>query len=247
MEQKKKKTKKKKQKQKQQGPLNDFYRDLEYIFLMPENAAIPEEWKKLYAIKQQQTTPLSPHLFSSVALILGFTLSLIVGLVLITLILSTAVLVAFLELILALKPLLDQVRLHDLPARILRTLGLQPMIDDSLIGLSGELFNVQSRVEETETLELLISFEADANEEGDLLIGSHDVEAEETTKTVPEATWASDLTGVDVHLVEEALLFLGEGGVGDVGAGGHGVGVCVLCWCVGWENCLWVKVKGGVW
>jgi hypothetical protein len=124
--------------------------------------------------------------------------------------LNTAVLVTFLKTILFLKPKLHQVSLKDLPT----ALKLHQIVVDSLIGLSVELLNVQIRVEETKMLELLSSFAADANHEGDLFIGSHDVGSVHAVHLVARG---SVRCAVDVQFVEDASLFGGDGRGGVLG------------------------------
>jgi hypothetical protein len=82
----------------------------------------------------------------------------------------------FSQLLLAiLEALVNQVRLHDLPARIARLLELEPMVHHRLVDLEDELVVLQAGVKDTETAKLPVGLDANANEEGLRFGGGHGV------------------------------------------------------------------------
>jgi hypothetical protein len=139
-------------------------------------------------------------------------------LVVITINLSIPLLLAILE------EHLNQARLHDLPALITRLLELEPMIDDGLVGLDDELVVLQAGLKETKTAKLSVGLDANANEEGLLFGGGHDL----GVRNVVAAAAGNDRGSLDVELLEAAFER-----VGDVGKGHSGGHDACLWWLLG--------------
>jgi hypothetical protein len=138
------------------------------------------------------------------------------------------------QLLLAiLEELLNQVRLHDLPARITRLLELEPMIDDGLVGLEDELVVLKAGVKATKTAKLPVCLEANASEEGLLFGGGHGV------RNVDAAAAGNHLGPLDVELEEAAIARVGDG---KGHSGGHGA---CLWWLLGngWLVVVFVYVR----